>query len=150
MGLDKLRLLYQTEVLDYDNNPRNKFAMINPTAFEVVHNPSCGDTVTVFVKLVGNKIEDVSFTGTGCTISQASASMMTVAVKGKTKDEALKMAKIFSDMAMGKKHLDKELTLLGDAAILTQVMQFPTRIKCATISWWALSQALLKKGKVND
>ena len=64
MGLDKLRLLYQTEVLDYANNPRNKSAMINPTAFEVVHNPSCGDTVTVFVKLVGNKIEDVSFTGT--------------------------------------------------------------------------------------
>lgn len=150
MGLDKLRMLYQTAVLDYANNPRNKHTMENMDVSETIHNPSCGDTINVFLKMSGDKIKDISFTGSGCTISQASASMMTVVTKGKSKEEVLQMAQIFSDMAIGKKHSPEELKILGDAALLTQVMQFPTRIKCATISWWALSQALLKKGSKND
>ena len=113
---------------------------------QTVRNPSCGDTVNIFVKVQNEKIVDVSFTGSGCTISQASASMLTQSVKDKSVFEALEMTKIFSDLAIGKEHTSDEIEKLGDAAVLTQVMQFPARIKCATISWWALEQALLKKG----
>lgn len=70
---------------------------------------------------------------------------MTEAVKGKTTEEALTMAKIFSDMAIGKEHSQADLAKLGDAQILTSIMEFPARIKCATLSWWALQRALLKK-----
>lgn len=152
MGLNNLRSLYQTLVLDYASHPRNNHKIENADQTETVHNPSCGDTINVFIKLNSDqtKIDDVAFTGSGCTISQASASMMTVAVKGKTIDEALEMTKFFSDLSIGKEVDDKALAMLGDAAVLTQVMQFPARIKCATISWWALEQALLKKGQEND
>ena len=70
---------------------------------------------------------------------------MTEAVKGKTKEEALKMAKTFSDMAIGKKHSEADLKELGDAQILTSIMEFPARIKCATLAWWALQRALLQE-----
>lgn len=152
MGLNNLRTLYQALVLDHASHPRNNHVLVDADKEETVHNPSCGDTINVFVKLNEDQscIEDIAFTGSGCTISQASASMMTVAVKNKEVNKALKMAKIFSDLAIGKEHDEEELKQLGDAAVLTQVMQFPARIKCATISWWALEQALLKKGKTND
>ena len=88
-------------------------------------------------------IEDIGFTGDGCTISQSSASMMTDAVLGKSKEEALKMAKTFSDMVMGTEHPQVDLDELEDAAILSSIMSFPARIKCATLSWWALQRALL-------
>jgi nitrogen fixation NifU-like protein len=76
--------------------------------------------------------------------------MMTDAVKGKTTEEALAMAKVFSDMAIGKQHSEKELAKLGDAQILTSIMEFPARIKCATLAWWALQRALLKQSSEED
>ena len=94
-----------------------------------------------------NKITDIGFTGQGCTISQASASMLTDVMMGKTTEEALAIAKIFSDEAIGEKHSRDELKKLGDAQVLTQIMEFPARIKCATLAWWALQEALLKNAK---
>lgn len=145
MALNNLRSLYQAVVLDNANHPHNKHNLSNYTVANEIHNASCGDTIKVFILIKDSYIEDISFTGAGCTISQASASMMTQAVKGKNKKTALKMAKIFSDLAIGEKINSQKLKILGDAQILTSVMQFPARIKCATISWWALAQALLKE-----
>ncbi|MDO4903734.1 MAG: SUF system NifU family Fe-S cluster assembly protein [Limosilactobacillus sp.] len=145
MGLSKLNGLYREVILDHANNPHNKHEIADPTNKMTVHNPTCGDTINVEVEVEDNRIKNIGYTGSGCTISQASASMMTEAVKGKTVDEALNMAKTFSDMAIGKEHTQEDLDALGDAQILTSIMEFPARIKCATISWWALQRALLKE-----
>lgn len=153
MGLSKLNKLYRAVILDAAAHPHHKGSIQSPTNEMTLHNPTCGDTVNLQVKVENGKISDIGFTGDGCTISQASASMMTDVVNGKTKAEALKMAKIFSDEAIGKKHDQDDLKLLGDAQVLTNIMQFPARIKCATLSWWALSRALEKDqsaGGVND
>lgn len=144
MGLSKLNQLYRAVILDAAAHPHHKGLIQSPTNQMTLHNPTCGDTVNLQVKVKNGKISDIGFTGDGCTISQASASMMTDAVNGKTTTEALKMAKIFSDEAIGKKHDQDDLQLLGDAQVLTNIMQFPARIKCATLSWWALTRALEK------
>ena len=145
MGLSKLNGLYREVILDHANHPHNKHDIPQATSKMTVHNPTCGDTINVAVDVEDGRIKDIGYSGSGCTISQASASMMTEAVKGKTTDEALAMAKTFSDMAIGKQHSQADLDQLGDAQILTSIMEFPARIKCATISWRALQRALLKK-----
>ena len=150
MGLSKLNGLYREVILDHTNHPHNKGELPESTNAMTLHNPTCGDTINLQVNVVDNKIKDIAYTGEGCTISQASASMMTDAVKGKTTEQALAMAKIFSDMAIGKQHTDAELAQLGDAQILTSIMEFPARIKCATLSWWALQRALLKQSDEED
>ncbi|MGN1280075.1 MAG: Fe-S cluster assembly sulfur transfer protein SufU, partial [Limosilactobacillus sp.] len=104
MGLSKLNGLYREVILDHANHPRNKHDISDATNQMTVHNPTCGDTINVAVNVDGGRIKNIGYTGSGCTISQASASMMTEAVKGKTVDEALNMAKTFSDMAIGKQH----------------------------------------------
>lgn len=145
MGLSKLNGLYREVILDHADHPRNKGELAAATNEMTLHNPTCGDTINLELEVKDDKIQNVAYTGDGCTISQASASMMTEAVKGKTTEEALTMAKIFSDMAIGKEHSQADLAKLGDAQILTSIMEFPARIKCATLSWWALQRALLKK-----
>ncbi|KRL27119.1 NifU family protein [Limosilactobacillus frumenti DSM 13145] len=150
MGLDKLRNLYQAVILDHANHPRNKHKLTNPTTTMTVHNPTCGDTINLQVQVKNNRLADIAFTGSGCSISQASASMMTEAVKGKSTQEAQQMAKTFSDMAIGKYHYQKDLKKLGDAQVLINIMQFPARIKCATISWWALERALAKEDQTGE
>lgn len=147
MGLSKLNQLYRAVILDAAAHPHHKGAIQSPTNEMTLHNPTCGDTVSLQLKVTDGKISDIGFTGDGCTISQASASMMTDAVSGKTIAEALKMAKIFSDEAIGKQHDEADLALLGDAQTLTSIMQFPARIKCATLAWWALTRALEKDQK---
>ncbi|WP_367342125.1 Fe-S cluster assembly sulfur transfer protein SufU [Limosilactobacillus sp.] len=145
MALSKLNNLYRAVILDAAQNPHHKGEIEGATNQMTLHNPTCGDTVNLQLKVDSqDKIADVGFTGDGCTISQASASMMSDAVLGKSKEEALEMAKIFSDEAIGKKHSSDELAKLGDAQALTSIMQFPARIKCATLSWWALTRALEK------
>jgi nitrogen fixation NifU-like protein len=137
-------------ILDHANHPHNKGKLPTATNAMTLHNPTCGDTINLQVDVADGKIRDIAYTGEGCTISQASASMMTEAVKGKTVDQALSMAKTFSDMAIGKQHSDADLQQLGDAQILTSIMEFPARIKCATLSWWALQRALLKQGNEEE
>ncbi len=144
MGLSKLNGLYREVILDYADHPHNKGQLATTTNAMTLHNPTCGDTINLQVEVEDNKIKNIAYTGDGCTISQASASIMTDAVKGKTTEEALAMAKTFSDMA--KADLDQ----LGDAQILTSIMEFPARIKCATLSWWALQRALLKDSKEEE
>ena len=147
MGLSKLKGLYREVILDYANPPHNKGKLTNSTNAMTLHNPTCGDTINLQIEVANGKVKDIAYTGDGCTISQASASMMTDAVKGKTTEEALEMAKIFSDMAINKQHSEEDLEKLGDARILTSIMEFPAQIKCATLSWWALQRSLLKDDK---
>ncbi|KRK97786.1 nifu-like protein [Secundilactobacillus odoratitofui DSM 19909 = JCM 15043] len=132
-------------ILDHSDHPHHKHALADATHKITLKNPTCGDVINLDVQLSDDdKITDIGFTGEGCTISQSSASMMTDAVMGKSKDDALHMAKTFSDMVMGKEHSQADLDQLEDAAILSNIMTFPARIKCATLAWWALQRALLK------
>ncbi len=118
LGLSKLNGLYREVILDYADHPHNKGELATTTNAMTLHNPTCGDTINLQVEVEDNKIKNIAYTGDGCTISQASASMMTDAVKGKTTEEALAMAKTFSDMAIGKEHSEADLDQLGDARIL--------------------------------
>ena len=131
--------LYQSVILDHNRRPRNRGKL--PTANRVAHgdNPSCGDQCTVYLRLDGDKIGDISFEGSGCAISQASASLMTINLKGKTVPEAEALyADVHKLVTTGK--VDEEN--LSDLAALAGVHQFPARIKCATLGWHAALNAL--------
>lgn len=146
MGLSQLSSLYREVILDHSDHPHHKHALPDATNTITLKNPACGDVIDLDVQLDDQgTITDIGFTGDGCTISQSSASMMTDAVMGKSRDEALRMAKTFSDMVMGKEHPQTDLDELEDAAILSSIMSFPARIKCATLAWWALQRALLSE-----
>lgn len=112
-------------------------------------NPTCGDVIHLQAQVVDDRVQAVAFTGQGCSISQASASLMTEAVTGKSVAEALNLAKLFSAMATGEARDAADLAPLGDAAVLANVMDFPARIKCATLAWWALQRALLQDEEEN-
>jgi nitrogen fixation NifU-like protein len=130
--------LYQSVILDHNRRPRNRGKL--PTANRVAHgdNPSCGDQCTVYLRLDGEKIADISFEGSGCAISQASASLMTVNLKGKTVPEAEALyADVHKLVTSGKVDEDN----LSDLAALAGVHQFPARIKCATLGWHAALNA---------
>lgn len=143
MGLAKLSNLYREIILDHAEHPHNRGTLSQATHAKTLHNPTCGDEIDLQVAVgPDQRIEDVRWSGHGCTISQASASMMTEAVKGKSVATALKMATTFSDLAIGKDHSESDLAALGDARVLTSIMEFPARIKCATLAWWALQRAL--------
>lgn len=142
MSLSGLNSLYREVILDHSEHPHHKHKLENSTNKVTLKNPTCGDVINLEINVSDEKITDIGFTGEGCTISQSSASMMTDAVLGKTITESLEMAQIFSDMVMGQKRSAEDLEKLGDAAILSSVMQFPARIKCATLCWWALRKSL--------
>lgn len=105
-----------------------------------LNNPTCGDVISLSVKLEDDRIADIAFAGDGCTISTASSSMMTDAVLGKSRAEALELADIFSKMVQGK--VDSRQKSLGEASLLAGVSKFPQRIKCSTLAWNALRKAL--------
>lgn len=148
MSFEKLKILYQEIILENAQNPHNHGIIAEPTYQTTVYNPNCGDRINLYLNMdTNNKITEISFNGKGCTISQASASLMTQAVKGKSKNEAIKIAEIFSDLIIGNNRSTEELGKLGDAKILANVIFFPVRIKCATLSWWALNRILLGKDR---
>lgn len=130
--------LYQSVILDHNRRPRNYKVLPKANRVGSGNNPMCGDQITVYVQLDGDRLTDVSFQGSGCAISQASASLMTINLKGKTVAEA---EAIFADLhqmvTTGKVDEDN----LSDLAALAGVHQFPARIKCATLSWHAALNA---------
>lgn len=144
MGLSKLDNLYRQMILDHATHPHHHGQLAQPDHQLELANPTCGDVLTVQLELKDGKVSDAAFFGMGCTISQASASMMTDEIIGKTPAEIEKMVLTFSEMVTGKE-VDDEI--LGDAAILEGVAQFPARIKCATLAWKAVYQALKQQGK---
>ncbi|MCX7018956.1 MAG: SUF system NifU family Fe-S cluster assembly protein [bacterium] len=138
-----LRELYQEVILDHNKCPRNCRRIDNPTCEASGYNPLCGDKITVFLTVSDRIIKDVSFEGSGCAISTASASMMTQALKGKTVDEALKIFGRFHDLVTGKTQGDNSAQEnLGKLAVFTGVSKFPVRVKCASLAWHTLKSAL--------
>jgi nitrogen fixation NifU-like protein len=135
MALDDL---YREVILDHYAHPRNR-GRLDPADVTVEGaNPLCGDELAISVRLREDRVEDVKFEGRGCSISQASASMMTDLIKGKTLDEVRALIGAFKEMMHGREPAAE----LGDLVALAGVRKFPVRIKCATLSWIALEQGL--------
>ena len=132
--------LYQQIIIDHNKTPRNKKAIPDATRVAAGDNPLCGDKITLYVKLEGDTIADVGFQGSGCAISQASASLMTGAVKGKSVADAEKMFRGFHAMVMGEAGADAPV--LGKLAAFEGVKQYPSRVKCANLAWHTLHAAL--------
>jgi len=138
--------LYQEIVMDHNRRPRNFGSIADSTSSSEGFNPLCGDQVTVFLKVSDEIVEDVSFEGVGCAISKSSASMMTEGVKGKSVEEALRVFQAFRRMLTTTSDQVEDSEILGDLEILKGVSQYPTRIKCATLSWHTLQAALQGSG----
>ena len=145
--------LYREIILDHYKNPRNSGSLETPPAIKAEgYNPLCGDEVAVYVRSDGTQIDDIKMSGQGCSISRSSASLMTVSVKGKTVNEAREAIKTFKSlMSVHEQSLEGDaddtpvpvdLRTLGELAALQGVVQFPVRIKCATLAWNTLSQIL--------
>ena len=143
-----LRELYQEVILDHTKNPRNYRAMPDATAQADGNNPLCGDRVTVYLKLEGDRIVDASFQGQGCAISKSSASIMTEAVKGKTREEAEALFDRFHEMITGKPGAPVDPKVLGKLAVFQGVSEFPHRVNCASLAWHTLKSALEQKPDV--
>ncbi len=139
MSLDDL---YKEVILDHYQNPRNRGQLDNPDVATRGHNPLCGDEVILGVKLNGDRIDDIAFSGRGCSISQASASMMTESIKGKSLDEAVQVLGIFKTMMTDKNAPDVDEGELGDLEALQGVKRYPVRIKCAILPWNVLKEGL--------
>ena len=141
MALSKLDSLYKAVVTDHSAHPHHH-GKLEDVEQVVLNNPTCGDVISLSVKFNAENqiIEDIAFVNSGCTISTASASMMTDAVLGKTKEQALELAEVFSQMVQGQE--DSRQKELGDAAFLAGVAKFPQRIKCSTLGWNALKRAI--------
>jgi nitrogen fixation protein NifU and related proteins len=149
---DDLRELYQDIILDHGRHPRNFHALDHPTHLARGHNPLCGDRVTVYLAVDGDKIADVSFEGRGCAISTASSSLMTEVLKGKTIDEAHRLFAEFHAKVTGgaSDRLPEELEEDAERLEpLTGVKAYPARVKCATLPWHAF-EAALKSGRAGD
>ena len=136
-----LEALYQEVILDHNRKPRNFREMENADRRIQGRNPLCGDDLTLWLKLDGDRVSDISFKGTGCAISKSSASLMTSTVKGKTVEETRQLFDRFHDMIVGKL-ADGEREKMGSLAALGGVSKFPVRVKCASLAWHALKSAL--------
>jgi nitrogen fixation NifU-like protein len=136
-----LEELYQEVILDHSRRPRNFGVLENADVLVHGDNPACGDEIHLGVQFgADGKLAEIKFSGQGCAISQASASMMTMKLKGKSREEAGAMARTFTDLVTGEK---SELTKgLGDLQLLQGVRKFPQRVKCAMLAWRAVEQAL--------
>lgn len=135
-----LRELYQEIILDHNKSPRNFCKIDEPNRQAEGFNPLCGDHYSVFVKVVDDTIQEVSFEGSGCAISKAAASMMTSAVKGKSTTEAEAAFENYRKMITGEKGYNKDA--LGKLMVFSEVCNYPTRIKCAILCWHTLHAAL--------
>ena len=138
--MSDLRELYQDVILEHSKAPRNFRKLEGANHKAEGYNPLCGDHFTIYLDLEGDKIQDVSFQGSGCAISKASASMMTQSVKGKSKEEAEKLFERFHQLVTGAERGDPES--LGKLAVFSGVSEFPVRVKCATLAWHTLEAAL--------
>jgi len=130
--------LYQQTILEYSNRKDLKKEIDNPTDIQRGHNPSCGDDLTLVVKIKDELIEDASFIGSGCAISSASSAMLVELIKGKTLDETKKLLDVFFKMMYGEELSSLEEDMLEEAKLLEITKDMPARIKCSTLSWHSL------------
>jgi nitrogen fixation NifU-like protein len=146
--MDEVDLLYQEMILDHNKNPRNFGELEDATHKAVGHNPLCGDHIEIFLKVKDGKVEDVKFKGVGCAISKASASIMTTVLKGKTLDEVKNLFEKFHHVITSKPDEPVNTEELGKLAVFAGVREFPVRVKCATLAWHTLIEAIEKKDSV--
>ena len=140
--MSELSDLYQEVILEHNKNPRNFREISDADQYADGKNPLCGDALRVYVSLDGDTVADVAFKGSGCAISKASASMMTQAVKGKTKPEVEAIFDEFHKMVTGELDIETDENELGKLKIFAGVLEFPARVKCASLSWHTLNAAL--------
>jgi nitrogen fixation NifU-like protein len=144
---NEFRELYQEIILDHNRSPRNFGKMEGSTHVLDGRNPLCGDHYTIYLKIENDIIQDVKFEGSGCAISKASASVMSTMVKGKSIEEADRYFKAFHEIVTGEGDLDSFLSEYGKLAAFAGVSEFPVRVKCATLAWHTMYNAL--HGKEN-
>lgn len=145
--MSDLRDLYQEVILDHNRRPRNFHAIPDASQTAEGYNPLCGDRLTLYMKISGDVITDLSFEGAGCAISKASASMMTDAIKGRTISEANDLFDRFHRMVTTPP--DQAVEDMGKLSSLAGVREFPVRVKCASLAWHTLKAAMAKQPRVS-
>lgn len=143
--MSELSELYQQVILDHNKKPRNFKKLEHANYRAEGYNPLCGDQLTVYLNVADDQVKEVAFEGSGCAISKASASMMTQAVKGKSREEAAKLFDEFHSMVTGELDEETQENNLGHLKIFAGVREFPVRVKCATLAWHTLHAALNKQ-----
>lgn len=146
MALDSI---YTQIIMEESRNTKNKKDLENPSYKELGHNPSCGDEITLQVKIEDRKLTDLSYTGIGCAISQASTSIMIDTVRGKTLEEAKSLANLFINMIKGIADED-EIEKLENAAAFEGIKELPARVKCAVLPWYTLKAIIEKEENKNS
>jgi len=139
----ELQDLYQEVILDHNKRPRN-FRVIDEARRAEGFNPLCGDRLTVYLKIHDGRIQDASFQGSGCAISKASASLMTESLKGKTREEAMRLVDKFHDLLTTDTPASRDL---GKLVVFCGVRDYPARVKCATLAWHTLKSALTESAE---
>ena len=147
--MSELNDLYQEVILEHNKNPRNFREIAGADRTADGNNPLCGDALRVYLDLENDRIKDVAFKGSGCAISKASASMMTQVVKGKTREEAEVLFDEFHRMVTGRLDIEEDENHLGKLKIFAGVLEFPARVKCASLSWHTLHAALAGEDEVS-
>ena len=147
--MSELNDLYQEVILDHNKNPRNFREIENADKTADGNNPLCGDALRVYVAMENETVKDVAFKGSGCAISKASASMMTQIVKGKSKAEAETLFTEFQKMVTGELDAERDENSLGKLKIFAGVLEFPARVKCASLSWHTLHAALNNENEIS-
>jgi nitrogen fixation NifU-like protein len=142
-----VRDLYQQVILDHNRNPRNFGPLAGADRTVEGFNPLCGDHYTVYLRFEGDRVAEVRFTGAGCAISKASASVMTDALRGRTRDEAAQLFDLFQKLITGKADPGEHLEELGKLAAFSGVSEFPARVKCAGLAWHTMHAALRPDGE---
>jgi len=140
--MTELRELYQQIILDHNKNPRNFGKIDAANRVREGYNPLCGDHLHAYSHVAGDTIADISFEGSGCAISKASASLMTAALKGKPVPEAVAMFEKFQEMVTAEVDAPVDDQSLGKMAVFAGVREFPMRVKCATLAWHTMKAAV--------
>lgn len=140
--MSDLRELYQEVILDHNRSPRNYRPLPGANRSARGHNPLCGDQLTLFLDVQDGVVKDVAFTGSGCAISKASASLMTEAVKGKSTEDATALFHRFHELLTGPPDVKADARAMGKLVVFGGVREFPVRVKCATLAWHTMNTAL--------
>ena len=140
----ELKELYQQVILDHNKSPRNFGKLEHANHSAEGYNPLCGDKVNIYIEMENDIVKDISFQSSGCAISRASASLMSSALKGKTREEAEKIFNQFHNLIIGKPDEEKSFEELGKLAVFGGIKDFPSRAKCATLPWHTMINALGK------
>jgi nitrogen fixation protein NifU and related proteins len=144
----ELRELYQQVILDHNKSPRNFRKMEESNHDAEGYNPLCGDKIHIYLDVDNDIIKDISFQGSGCAISKASASLMSTMLKGRTKEEAERFFERFHDLVTGRLGDNPSIEDLGKLAVFAGVKEFPARVKCASLAWHTLINALRNKKEI--